>query len=186
MMLGHASISFTRLDLHNADTEHSHHECQQHKTSNTSQPPLWWTTCYSRRTKDLGHARLTFRKYKARTTGRCCPFFLFSASSSPSTTSPLKRRGTSCVSPLHKTVTMTARSGVVVDTATSFKRPPSVQNVRSKNTFTFHRMPGHRSKANGQTDLRLCHTATLLTPLRIEMAKNRCPSDSIDRQHRSL
>lgn len=86
---------------------------------------------------------------------------------------------------------MTVHSGVVVDTGTSFKRPPSVQTperaVQSENTFTFYRMPGHQSRANnGQTYLGLCHTATLLTPLRIEMAKNRRPSDSVDRQHCSL
>jgi hypothetical protein len=135
-----------------------------------------WTACYSRRTQGSGPCKTKL------------PEIIILII----TTSPLQRRGTSCVSPLHKTVTMIARSGVVVDTATSFKRPSSVQTperaVQSENTFTFYQMPGHRSRANNrQTYLGLCHTATLLTPLRIEMAKNRCPSDSIDRQqHCSL
>ena len=76
MMLGHVSKSASRLDLNDSTC---HLECQQHRRCDTSQLPRQWTN-YA-----ISTPRLSLRKNKARTTGRCltCPFFLSLINSPP-------------------------------------------------------------------------------------------------------
>ena len=166
MMLGNASNSFTHLDLHNADHQHSISD-----VSNTEHPtPAKYHFGGQRVTreepKDLGHARLSFRKYKARTTGRCS--LLLTQPHHPHhhhlTTS--KTRHLVCIATsqdCHHDRPQWSCCGHWDVFQTSTLSPERA--VQAKNTSTFHRMPGYWSKANGQTYLGLCPTAISLTPL---------------------
>jgi hypothetical protein len=139
-MLGHVSksMSASHLDLNNSTC---HLECQQHRRCDTSQLPPQWSH-YAMPTPRSGPSKTKLPEEQGKNDGPMLDMPLLSSQPHHHHLNAIDTRHLVCnLSPPHKSVTMTFRSGVVVDTETPSNPPhpaPSVQNARSKHTFKVH------------------------------------------------